>query len=182
MLIKKQITRLKRPSLQAADLVRNELLRIISNIHLKEFERFPQLHERVTEVGDDVLEQCALPARKMIEDLIDCELAYINTSHPDFIGGMGATLLKDEILREKAAPAPKPVAEGSSGFFSFVFSGSKKSAPVKSRKSGLDEDDSLTGISSIDDYIAAYESTDLSERENLQIALLSKSRFPALVL
>merc|ERR1712110_815388 len=47
VLVTRQISRLKRPSLQAADLVRKELLRIVSNIRLPELDRFPLLRERI---------------------------------------------------------------------------------------------------------------------------------------
>ena len=33
------------------------------------------------------LKGCMVPTQKMISNLIQIELAYINTSHPDFIGG-----------------------------------------------------------------------------------------------
>eukprot|EP00339_Tiarina_fusa_P022170 CAMPEP_0117017720 /NCGR_PEP_ID=MMETSP0472-20121206/13802_1 /TAXON_ID=693140 ORGANISM="Tiarina fusus, Strain LIS" /NCGR_SAMPLE_ID=MMETSP0472 /ASSEMBLY_ACC=CAM_ASM_000603 /LENGTH=642 /DNA_ID=CAMNT_0004722175 /DNA_START=261 /DNA_END=2189 /DNA_ORIENTATION=- len=173
VLIKQQITRLKGPSMRAAELVKKELLRIVSSVNVPEFERFPLLRERVIEVAETVLDECAEPAYNMISNLIECELAYINTSHPDFIGSMHGTLLKDEVVvdPQKKNPPPPPKKSTDSGFFSSIFGGKKKvEKKVKVDSSG----DAVFDAESIDQYIAAYESTDLSERENIQIALLKK--------
>lgn len=122
VLIKQQIERLKGPSMRAAELVKKELVRIVSSIEIPEFERFPLLRERVVEVVEDVLDECAEPAYAMISNLIECELAYINTSHPDFIGSMHGSLLKDEVISEqKSAKSPPPKKQQESGFFSRVF-------------------------------------------------------------
>ena len=40
-----------------------------------------------------MLRQCVKPTQKMISSLVQIELAYINTSHPDFIGGKQALAL-----------------------------------------------------------------------------------------
>jgi len=34
-----------------------------------------------------VLSRCLLPTDQMIKNLIEIELGYINTNHPDFVGG-----------------------------------------------------------------------------------------------
>ena len=172
VLIKQQIIRLKGPSMRAAELVKKELLRIVSSIEVPEFERFPQLRERVIEVADSVLDECAEPAYNMISNLIECELAYINTSHPDFIGSMHGSLLKDEVMKEGNKPPPPPQKKSNdSGFFSSIFGNKKKQKESRSKKP---DTDAVFDADSIDQYISAYESTDLSERENIQIALLSK--------
>lgn len=36
---------------------------------------------------EDFINEGAAPAERMIRDLVDCEHAYINTDHPQFIGG-----------------------------------------------------------------------------------------------
>jgi len=176
ILIKQQIVRLKKPSLRAAELVKQELLRIVSTTDIPELTRFPALKEKVVEIAEDVLDGCAEPAFDMISNLIDCELAYINTSHPDFMGSVHGSLLKEEVLKESttksAPPPPKQSQQKSSGFFSRVFGGGNESSP-KTRTSKKDYDSDFDE-KSIDMHIAAYETTDLSERENIQIALLKK--------
>jgi dynamin 1-like protein len=37
-----------------------------------------------------VLNKCLIPTDEMITQLIEIELGYINTKHPDFIGGTNA--------------------------------------------------------------------------------------------
>lgn len=136
VLIKQQIERLKGPSMRAAELVKKELIRIVSSIEIPEFERFPLLRERVVEVAESVLDECAEPAYTMISNLIACELAYINTSHPDFIGSMHGSLLKDEVMSEQAAAKPKPPPKkDEGGFFSKIFGGGPAPAPKRKAQS-----------------------------------------------
>jgi hypothetical protein len=120
--MKKQIARLREPSLQCIGLVYDELQRIVSQVIQSQsciiqssttkqvdgpdLARFSVLRERVVEVVNDLLRkvtrllssfcgsqhllQCREPTMKMVNDLINIELAFLNTSHPDFIGGGGA--------------------------------------------------------------------------------------------
>ena len=59
-----------------------------------ELNRFPELRDRLFDIVNHLLRSCVQPAQKMISSLIQIELAYINTSHPDFIGGRGAVALQ----------------------------------------------------------------------------------------
>ena len=40
-------------------------------------------------VMENVLHNSKTPTDQMIRNLIEIELGYINTSHPDFMGGIG---------------------------------------------------------------------------------------------
>lgn len=42
---------------------------------------------RLRAAVEDFISEGAAPAERMIRDLVDCEHAYINTDHPQFIGG-----------------------------------------------------------------------------------------------
>lgn len=42
---------------------------------------------RLRAAVEDFINEGAEPAERMIRDLVDCEHAYINTDHPQFIGG-----------------------------------------------------------------------------------------------
>jgi len=88
--VKKQILRMREPSLQCIGLVYDELQRIVGQVESVELGRFGVLKERLTEVVNELLRACREPTMKMANDLINIELSYINTSHPDFIGGGGA--------------------------------------------------------------------------------------------
>ncbi|RYY80545.1 hypothetical protein EON63_16725, partial [archaeon] len=62
------------------------------------------------------LRSCVAPAQRMIHDLIQIELAYINTSHPDFVGGKAAVTAAQQAQQVKlnkpaeggAMPPPTP--------------------------------------------------------------------------
>jgi len=72
---------------------------------MKELARFPLL---VTAVNDSVLrlmDKNRDPTRQMVSDLINIELAYINTSHPDFIGADQAVQAASERV-ERARTDP----------------------------------------------------------------------------
>jgi dynamin 1-like protein len=105
LLTKRQISRLLEPSLQCVDMVYEELLRIISQLESKELIRFGILRERVMEVMTELLNECRIPTRDMIDNLINIELAFVNTSHPDFIGhGQGLTKhIVEKLLADREA-------------------------------------------------------------------------------
>lgn len=90
LLAKKQIAKLEEPALQCVDLIFEELQRIAMQCELPEMKRFMNLRERIFEVVRGVLKRCLQPTNQMIINLIHIELAYINTNHPDFIGGSRA--------------------------------------------------------------------------------------------
>ena len=86
-LVKKLIRTLEEPSLQCSDAVYDELHQIIDSIDMPELSRYDNLRERIREVVHSLLMECRIPARQMIVNLIAMEQSYINTSHPDFLGG-----------------------------------------------------------------------------------------------
>jgi len=90
ILVRRQITRLEEPGVQCVDLVYEELSRIALQSQPSELTRYPVLRDRMTEVVSSLLRRCLAPTQMMISNLIKIELAYINTSHPDFIGGSRA--------------------------------------------------------------------------------------------
>ena len=55
-----------------------------------EMQRFTGLRTRIVDVIHNMLRERLSPTQDMITDLIKIELAYINTNHPDFIGGSRA--------------------------------------------------------------------------------------------
>ena len=108
LLIRRQISRLEQPGLQCVDLVFDELQRMSSQCEPNEFQRFPNLRERMVEVVSSLLRRCVSPTQLMISNLVKIELAYINTSHPDFIGGSRAVgRLMEKINDERNGPSPQ---------------------------------------------------------------------------
>lgn len=92
LLVKRQIRLLLQPSLQCVELVYEELQRIIqySLSHLRDFQRFPTLRERMNSVVMSLIRRRLPITNEMVENLISIELAYINTNHPDFVDGTRA--------------------------------------------------------------------------------------------
>jgi hypothetical protein len=50
----------------------------------QEFIRFPRLHEKIVDVVTQLLRRRLPDTNRMVENLVEVELAYINTKHPDF--------------------------------------------------------------------------------------------------
>jgi len=83
--VKRQIRRLEEPSLRCVELVHEEMQRMIQHCGTQqEMLRFPKLHERIVDVVTNVLRQRLPTTNAMVENLVQIELAYINTGHPDF--------------------------------------------------------------------------------------------------
>ncbi|KAL8270948.1 hypothetical protein Esti_005103 [Eimeria stiedai] len=85
ILVKKQIQQLETPSLLCVEQVYGELQKIVEKSELPEMSRFTNLRARILEVVCGVLKKCLTPTNQMIQNLIQIELAYINTNHPDFM-------------------------------------------------------------------------------------------------
>jgi dynamin 1-like protein len=101
ILVRRQLTRLEQPGIQCVDLIYEELQRISAQSEPSELTRFPVLRDRMVEVVSSLLRRCVGPTQMMVSNLVKIELAYINTSHPDFIGGSRAVArLMDKIGKE----------------------------------------------------------------------------------
>lgn len=87
LLVRRAISRLLPSALQCQQFVHAELLRIASQCAPADVSRFPNLQVRLRAAVEDFISEGAAPAERMIRDLVDCEHAYINTDHPQFIGG-----------------------------------------------------------------------------------------------
>lgn len=128
ILVKKQISRLEQPGLQCVDLVFDELQKIASQCEPSEFTRFPNLREQMVEVVSSLLRRCVQPTQMMVSNLIKIELSYINTSHPDFIGGSKAVAkLMEKMSREeeKNKNNPNGMDSNMAGYQSPFHSGSR---------------------------------------------------------
>ena len=92
LLAKRQIRLLLQPSLQCVELVYEELQRIIQYClsSIRDFQRFPTLREQMNTVVMGLLRERLPLTNQMVDNLIRIELAYINTNHPDFVGGTRA--------------------------------------------------------------------------------------------
>ncbi|OIV91586.1 hypothetical protein TanjilG_08998 [Lupinus angustifolius] len=90
LLVRRQISRLLDPSLQCARFIFDELVKISHRCMATELQRFPFLRKRMDEVIGNFLREGLEPSENMIAHIIEMEMDYINTSHPNFIGGSKA--------------------------------------------------------------------------------------------
>ncbi|KAF3649462.1 hypothetical protein FXO37_18952 [Capsicum annuum] len=67
-----------------------ELIKISCACESVEIRRFSELRSRLEDVTARFLRDGVKPAKRMITNLIDMEMDYINSSHPNFIGGTKA--------------------------------------------------------------------------------------------
>merc|ERR1711962_1583454 len=84
-IVKKQIGRLREPGLKCCDLVVQELTNVIRMVAEK-MNRYPRLREEVERIITTYIREKEQKCKDQIMMLIDCELAYMNTNHEDFIG------------------------------------------------------------------------------------------------
>ncbi|XP_074025556.1 dynamin-1 shibire isoform X4 [Leptinotarsa decemlineata] len=84
-IVKKQISRLKEPSLKCVDLVVQELSNVV-RMCTDKMSRYPRLREEAERIITTHIRQREQYCKEQLCLLIDCELAYMNTNHEDFIG------------------------------------------------------------------------------------------------
>ncbi|KAJ7508835.1 Dynamin central region-domain-containing protein [Mycena galericulata] len=188
-IIKRQIARLEEPSLRCCQLVHDELLRILSEVLAKmpAMRRYPALRERLNSVVVSFFKESMGATKKLVSDLVAMQVCYVNTTHPDFIGGHKATAIVNERLNPPRPPSPpetragKPPAAQStkprdfdpestedSGFFASFFGGSK-SKPATTRQSVS----SVNPPSPMEAPPAVIRPQDtLSAREKMEIEIL----------
>ncbi|CAN4107892.1 unnamed protein product [Withania somnifera] len=96
VLIRRQIARLMDPSFQCARFIYDELVKMSHRCMVNELQRFPILRKRLR------------PAEVMIGHIIEMEMDYINTSHPNFIGGTKAHEMALQQVKSSRIVAPNP--------------------------------------------------------------------------
>jgi len=85
MVSKAQIQKLKGPSIKLVDLVTSEMLTMCKDAAAK-MNRYPRLREETERIITTYIREKEQSCKDQIMMLIDCELAYMNTNHEDFIG------------------------------------------------------------------------------------------------
>ncbi|ODN76808.1 hypothetical protein L202_05410 [Cryptococcus amylolentus CBS 6039] len=151
VIVKQQIRRLEEPSLRCCALVYDELIRILGHLlgKFQTFKRYPELKDRFNLVVINFFKSCMNPTNKLVTDMVAMQACYVNTTHPDFIGGHKAMALVTERIAANKPPEkpvdPKKIAPNAlnngkdldadykkdeGGFFGSFFN-KDKSAPKK---------------------------------------------------
>eukprot|EP01134_Creolimax_fragrantissima_P002300 CFRG2300T1 len=85
---RKLIERMRAPSLLCVELSMQELITITS-FASKRVEKYPRLRDELERIAIEQIKECHGKTNDQVEMLIECELAFMNTNHPDFTGGSG---------------------------------------------------------------------------------------------
>ncbi|KAK4337213.1 hypothetical protein RND71_043312 [Anisodus tanguticus] len=84
-IVKKQISRLREPSLKCVDLVITELGNVVRRCTDK-MRKYPRLREETEKIITGHIRDREQITKNQLLLLVDVELAYMNTNHEDFIG------------------------------------------------------------------------------------------------
>ncbi|XP_041991528.1 dynamin-related protein 3A-like [Salvia splendens] len=106
VLVRRQIARLLDPSLQCARFIYDELMKMSHRCMVNELQRFPVLRKRMDEVIGNFLREGLEPSETMIGHIIEMEMDYINTSHPNFVGGSKAVEIAMQQTKTSRIAAP----------------------------------------------------------------------------
>ncbi|XP_060619464.2 dynamin-2 isoform X4 [Anolis sagrei] len=102
-IVKKQIIKLKEPSLKCVDLVVSELAMVIKKCAEK-LGSYPRLREETERIVTTYIREREGKTKDQILLLIDIELSYINTNHEDFIGFANAQQRNTQANKKRAIP------------------------------------------------------------------------------
>ncbi|KAM9100183.1 dynamin-2 isoform X2 [Sarcophilus harrisii] len=102
-IVKKQIVKLKEPSLKCVDLVVSELATVIKKCAEK-LGSYPRLREETERIVTTYIREREGRTKDQILLLIDIELSYINTNHEDFIGFANAQQRSTQLNKKRAVP------------------------------------------------------------------------------
>lgn len=103
ILAKRQIAKLAQPARQCVDMVYEEMQRIALGLdqHRSEYRRFPNLAARIVEETSELIRERLAPTLETVEQLIELEMAYINTNHPDFWRSSTALVTLARLVEDK---------------------------------------------------------------------------------
>ncbi|XP_059415969.1 dynamin-2 isoform X3 [Carassius carassius] len=101
-IVKKQIRKLKEPSLKCVDLVVSELTTLVRKSGNK-LGSYPRLREETERIVTTYVREREGKTKDQVLLLIDIELSYINTNHEDFIGFANAQQ-RNIVNKKRAIP------------------------------------------------------------------------------
>ncbi|XP_038063950.1 dynamin-1-like isoform X2 [Patiria miniata] len=126
---KRQVSRLKEPSLKCVDMVTNELNNVVRQCGEK-MQRYPRLREETEGIVTRHIANKEQKTKQQVMLLIDIQLAYMNTNHEDFIGFANAQNRSEKqfsVNREKKNLGNQVIRKGYMNMHnvSFIKGGSK---------------------------------------------------------
>ncbi|KAK4271329.1 hypothetical protein QN277_020039 [Acacia crassicarpa] len=162
VLVRRQISRLLDPSLQCARFIFDELLGISHRCMVTELQRFPFLRKRMDEVIVNFLREGLEPSENMIGHIIEMEMDYINTSHPNFIGGSKALELAVQQTKSSRVPLPSRPKDGMESDKGSASERSSKTRALFSRQNGVVTDQVIRTASEAEKVVTSGHSNSTS--------------------
>ncbi|XP_067341179.1 dynamin-1a isoform X2 [Channa argus] len=101
-IVKKQIQKLKEPTLKCIDMVVSELIFTIQKCSQK-LAQYPMLREEMERIVTQHIRDRESRTKEQVLLLIDIELSYMNTNHEDFIGFANAQQRISQMNKKKTA-------------------------------------------------------------------------------
>jgi len=171
MILRKLVERLRAPALECVEMVVSELERVARQCETAgtaSLQRFPNLQEALIRNVSEILKKRLSPTQQMVNNLINMEQAYVNTSHPDFIGASKALAYLVQSRKQQKDQQQKEQKE---------VSGQAPNTPSTSQSSPEPTPKSLShslksgsnGVTEEDEVSAAFSRRPPSERELLEI-------------
>ncbi len=147
--VHRDLEKLHTPCQETLAMVRTELLRIARSVPSTELRRYPALGGAVVDAASALLNKLYGPAKLFIEETINCELSYINTNHPDFVGVSGA-------LSNSLSKAQQVASQKEDDMFKSRKKGSKSvdALPPRPKERGMPEHLTVTGAPSSGEQLA----------------------------
>ncbi|KAL3872043.1 hypothetical protein ACJMK2_040010 [Sinanodonta woodiana] len=99
-IVKRQIDKLRTPSLTCVSLVITELTNIVQKCSDK-MARYPRLREETDKIVNTRIREREQATKDQLMLLVDIQLSYMNTQHEDFIGFANATQKADNSTKRK---------------------------------------------------------------------------------
>ncbi|XP_053381108.1 dynamin-1-like isoform X2 [Mercenaria mercenaria] len=99
-IVKKQIEKLRTPSLRCVDMVITELTNVIRK-NTEKMNRYPRLREETERIVNTCVREREAKCKEQLMLLVDIQLAYMNTNHEDFIGFANAQQKSDNTTKQK---------------------------------------------------------------------------------
>ncbi|XP_022523741.2 dynamin-3 isoform X6 [Astyanax mexicanus] len=102
-IVKKQIRKLREPSLKCVDMVMSEIATLVQKCSDK-LGSYPRLREETERIVTTHVREREGKTKDQVLLLIDIELSYINTNHEDFIGFANAQQRNPHVNKKRAIP------------------------------------------------------------------------------
>ncbi|XP_075472840.1 dynamin-3 isoform X7 [Ascaphus truei] len=111
-IVKKQIVKLKGPSLKCVDLVMQELINTVRKCASK-LSNYPRLREETERIVTSYIREREGKTNDQVLLMIDMQLSYINTNHEDFIGFANEQQRSSQLKKKNAVGNQADGEEGS---------------------------------------------------------------------